>query len=161
MIRGKTLEADLNKFNIMFGYYDYDSLEEVPVEQANCINLSSIDQDSEVYIPIGTYIRTPKKKPVTLEWILEKVNKASQFKNLTEHMKKVVSGNNIDVYPTSYGVGMFRLFGIEKGILVRVKKFFDDNNIEYTNEFSDARWVYRFKVSKKAENIKRLKEILS
>ena len=28
--------------------------------------------------------------------------------------------------------------------------------IEYYNEFSDARWVYRFKVSKKAENLARI-----
>lgn len=52
-------------------------------------------------------------------------------------------------YPTEYGVGIFCFWatdGVLKAI-AKMKQFLNTNNIPYTNEFSDARWVYRFKLS--------------
>jgi hypothetical protein len=35
----------------------------------------------------------------------------------------------------------------------KVTKILDERGIEYYNEYSEAGWVYRYKVSKKADNI--------
>ena len=61
------------------------------------------------------------------------------------------------VYPTTYGIGIwsFYNFQFEKNV-ADVREIMDSKGIEYYNEFSDARWVYRFKVSKKSENLARL-----
>jgi len=51
-------------------------------------------------------------------------------------------------YSTEYGIGIFALWATE-GVLnaiQRLKNHLQSKNIPYTNEFSDARWVYRFKL---------------
>lgn len=51
-------------------------------------------------------------------------------------------------YPTEYGVGIFCYFmtnGVQNAIDA-MKKFLSGKSIPFTNEFSDARWVYRFKL---------------
>jgi hypothetical protein len=51
-------------------------------------------------------------------------------------------------YNTEYGIGIFCFWmtaGVEKAILT-MKAHLQKLSIPYTNEFSDARWVFRFKV---------------
>lgn len=52
-------------------------------------------------------------------------------------------------YPTEYGVGIFVLFAGNRELeaVRKMKHFLSTNSIPYTNEFSDARWVYRFKLN--------------
>lgn len=67
--------------------------------------------------------------------------------------------NNVSgwVYPTTYGIGVWVFFNFNaKECIEQVKSVLDSMNIEYTNEFSDARFVYRFKISKKEINRKKL-----
>lgn len=149
-------EIEIN--NLYISFCDYDTMDDRPIEEANAINIGSYDLD-HINIPIGTFIRTPKKKEVTFEWIMNKINKESTFVNLTEIIQKHLNLSGISVYAASYGIGMFRLFGIEKETLDKVNKFLIDNNIEYRNEFSVANWVYRYVISKKTENIEKLKKI--
>jgi len=40
-----------------------------------------------------------------------------------------------------------------------IRLILDPLGIEYSNEYSDAHWVYRYKISKAAENINRIKQI--
>jgi hypothetical protein len=133
-------------------------MNECSIEEANAINISCLSDPA--LIPLGTFIKCPKKKPLTLDWIMNKINKESQFINLSKYMSKLLNIGGLTVYPTSYGVGMFRLFGIDKKELNRIHEFFKSNNIEYTNEYSNARYVYRFKISKKQDNIKKIENLV-
>ena len=51
-------------------------------------------------------------------------------------------------YPTLYGIGIF-CFWYTKGVEIAInemKNFLKQKGISYTNEFSSARWVFRFKI---------------
>lgn len=51
-------------------------------------------------------------------------------------------------YPTEYGIGIFCFFytpAVSKAIQ-QLKSHLNKANIPYSNEYSDARWVYRFKL---------------
>ena len=51
-------------------------------------------------------------------------------------------------YHTHYGIGLFVLFGLNnKTAVVKMTSFLDRKEIPYSNEFSDARWVYRFVIN--------------
>jgi len=52
-------------------------------------------------------------------------------------------------YPTLYGIGLFVLFaGVrEMDAINKMHTFLTNAHISYSNEFSDARWVYRFKIN--------------
>jgi hypothetical protein len=155
----KEFLQDIKLHNMYVMFCDYDTLDEVNLKDATGINIGCYDQG---VIPIGTFMRTPKKKPIDLEWVMSKVNKDSTFISLTETMKTVVGNNSgIAVYAASYGVGMFRLFGIDKDRLTKIRSFFESNSIEYRNEYSDANYVYRFVISKSKDNIERIKKALS
>lgn len=52
-------------------------------------------------------------------------------------------------YSTNYGIGVF-CFWFTKGIenaISEMKNYLNLKNIPFTNEFSDAKWVYRFKLN--------------
>ena len=152
----KDLLGEIKANNMYIMFVNYDTLDEVPVKEANGFNIGSYEQG---VIPMGTFLRAPKKKEVTLEWILGKINKSSSFVNLSEKLGKMLNIKGLNVYPTSYGVGMFRLFGLNKNEVDRIHNFFKTNDIEYSNEYSDARYVFRFKVSKKKENLKKINKL--
>lgn len=76
-------------------------------------------------------------------------------------MQRLLSDNNIEnnlvIYPTTYGIGVWYIYNWNaKKHISLVTDILERNNIEYCNEFSDARWVYRFKISKKYANIGKL-----
>lgn len=51
-------------------------------------------------------------------------------------------------YPTEYGVGIF-CFWMTNGVISAIdamKRYLNSINIPFTNEFSDARWVFRFRL---------------
>mgnify|MGYP003609017569 CR=1 FL=1 len=51
-------------------------------------------------------------------------------------------------YSTEYGIGIFALWATD-GVLnaiQKLKQYLQSKNIPYTNEYSDARWVYRYKL---------------
>jgi hypothetical protein len=52
-------------------------------------------------------------------------------------------------YNTEYGIGIFSLFAFDSVIqaIHKMKEYLTDAAIPYTNEYSDARWVYRFKLN--------------
>jgi len=57
-------------------------------------------------------------------------------------------------YNTEYGIGIF-CFWMTNGVISAIdtmKKHLQRLSIPFTNEFSDARWVYRFKVGLTKEN---------
>jgi len=52
-------------------------------------------------------------------------------------------------YSTEYGVGIFCLFYTEgvKTAIEKMSAYLKSKNIPFINEFSDAHWVYRFKLN--------------
>jgi hypothetical protein len=82
--------------------------------------------------------------------------------NLQKVFAKVLP--NYNFYATSYGVGMDAYFKSHDKILQIASpliELLNSNNIEYYTEYSDASWVFRFKISRSKENIKRLLQIVN
>jgi hypothetical protein len=52
-------------------------------------------------------------------------------------------------YPTMYGVGIFAFWTTKATIYAidQMKKYLSEQGIIFSNEFSDAKWVYRFKIN--------------
>lgn len=52
-------------------------------------------------------------------------------------------------YNTEYGIGIFCFFETEyvRGAIQKMKDFLNSISVPFANEYSDARWVYRFKLN--------------
>ena len=107
-----------------------------------------------------------KSKEITVEYVLKLVEKdrkvyAGTYGKFAMCMQRLCKErgltNKFCVYPTTYGIGvwLFWNFNADKHI-AQVEEIMKERNIEYYNEYSNAHWVYRFKVSKKRENIERM-----
>ena len=102
--------------------------------------------------------KTPKVKEVTLEWVLDRLNKESAYKNLREYLVKVF-GYSIGIYPASYGVGIDNMFGRSKTDAEKVSEKLKELGLKFRNEFSDAAWVYRFVISRDKDNMRILESL--
>lgn len=105
-----------------------------------------------------------KSKEITEDYVMSLIEKNDKMYNgfygeFTDKMNKLLGDkrNNLSCYPTTYGIGvwLFCNFKADEHI-AEVEKIMKDRGIEYYNEFSDKKYVYRFKVSKKRENLERL-----
>lgn len=122
----------------LFGYIEY-----------NCINLS---------IPYKK-IKLPIKKEITEEWFLNKINDNMAFKNISDLISKNIAFKSLNVYPASYGIGVFLCFGYKEALnedINKIEEFLNKNEIEFKSEYSLKNWVYRFIISKKEDNLKKL-----
>lgn len=64
---------------------------------------------------------------------------------------------NIPVYPTTYGIGVDAFYNREMSKEIKmVEDKLNELGIEYRNEFSEAGYVYRFVISKKDLNLKKI-----
>lgn len=97
-------------------------------------------------------IKTPKAKEVTVDWLLSKINKETAYQNLSQYLRKVFS-SCVSVYPASYGIGVASLFSRENDIKAVAKKL-KSMGLKFRNELSDAGWVYRFVISRDADNMR-------
>ncbi|MFV0536817.1 MAG: hypothetical protein ACK5M3_05515 [Dysgonomonas sp.] len=102
------------------------------------------------------YVPTPKEKEITVEWLMEKINQESVYKNLADVFAKLLVKESCAVYPASYGIGVDNLFKSNE----RTQKLVEDKlnrlGIKFRTEYSDAMWVLRFVISKEKENIEKL-----
>lgn len=103
-----------------------------------------------------------KSKLITLEYILKLVEKNRKayegfYGKFAMAMQRLCEGKNMCIYPTTYGIGVlvFYNFHAKEDVKV-VEKIMKERSIEYYNEYSEHGWVYRFKVSKKRENMERI-----
>lgn len=96
---------------------------------------------------------------VTYEWLNDKI---SNYLNATsKNLRSVFSKLNIqgNIYYTSFGFSYDcfmknrTTFDTETQLL---KTTLDNMGITYTNEFSDAYWVYRFKISQSKDNLSKI-----
>lgn len=104
-----------------------------------------------------------KYKEVTAEYVQKLIDKNEKaysgvYGAFALKMQKLVKaagyGEKLSVYPTTYGIGVWRLYNWhlnkEAGA---VEEILNRYGVEYYNELSDAGWVLRFKISKKKENL--------
>lgn len=102
---------------------------------------------------------------VTKEFIENKINRElkkynSPYGDFAKQMKHLLDKTEISawsIYPTTYGIGIWTFYNYHaKENAQFVEKLLKEKHIEFYNEWSDAAWVYRFKISKEKENLKRI-----
>lgn len=169
----KDFEKKMNQLGYGLTYYNdkvIDPLEDESPETTNIYvgfhvlngTIDDFGKETVEVEGINKTIKIPKNKLVTPEYILDKINKEKTFKNFSKDFKKLLNKAGFDgvsVYPTTYGIGIFIPFSNIEKTKKSVESILDKYNIEYKNEYSDARWVLRYKISKKRENIEKLKTI--
>ena len=105
-----------------------------------------------------------KSKEITEDYVMKLIEKNEKsyngiYGNFADKMNKLIAGrtSQLSIYPTTYGIGVwiFYNFKAEENITY-VENILKEKGIEYYNEFSDAHYVYRFKISKKRENLERI-----
>lgn len=104
-----------------------------------------------------------KSKEITIEMIDKLIAKnekaySGYYGEFAKNMQRLLKDNGLtnqfSVYPTTYGIGVWVIYNYSaKEEIDKVTKILDARGIEYYNEYSEAGWVYRYKVSKKADNI--------
>lgn len=105
-------------------------------------------------------IKIPIKKEISEEWVFNQLNKEQYFKNLTNLLNNKLKGWGLDcfnIYGASYGLGVYCIYNREqKEQILKIENYLKELKINFYCEFSTAGWVYRFKISKSEENLKRL-----
>ena len=143
---------------IYVNFYD-ENIDNVEVEKAKTAYIHK--RDEEGYQVLGHFsVTLPKNKSiVTAEWIMDKVAKKENEKriNFRELFHSVgIATENCSFYSTSYGFGMFSLFGRDNKKAEEISQYLTSKGVEFRNEWSDARWVFRFVISKKSGNMEKL-----
>lgn len=133
-----------------------NNLYDVPKEKATLLSISTIPYDFYTrYL-----IKLPSKKMVDFDYIMSAIAKKDRvdsfYINLSKYMQKIMGSNAsaLDIYPTSYGIGVVSVYNRKiTSDIQGVKDMMDKLGLQYSNEYSEGGWVYRFKVSKNAKNM--------
>lgn len=148
-----------------YSLYD-DAMNIVPSDKATELYIGFEKGSSKKYDePVSHIGKTIKatKREITLDYILNKINTDKTYVAFTEYFNSLIKKHGLHAYPTTYGIGVFVLINW-KGSADRAKKqvedILDELGVKYTTEYSDARIVFRYKISKSAENINRIKELV-
>jgi hypothetical protein len=160
----RVTENTLSEIKECYEVYWYDDyLNEVSPEKATKLHVSwETSGRIEDWVPVGISFPLPKKKEITFGWVNERVtSKQGSVRAMVDFSKKFKDFlhkngfTTFNVYPTSYGIGVSTLFrgSNSQGDIQDVKNALDNIGVHYTNEYSDALWVYRFCISKSKENI--------
>lgn len=77
-------------------------------------------------------------------------------------MKVQGMNRKFSIYPTSYGIGVWRIYNYSfTDDCTQVEELLKSIGIEYSNEVSEAGWVYRYKILKSRHSLQVAKEYLS
>ena len=129
-----------------------DGMDQVSQERATNFTICCLDP-FELFSSIK-----PLKNEMTFEWIMQQIDKKKTYESIKwNDVFKPLELFNVGYYTTSYGVGVEVMFGRREETIQKIATFLTEHDIEFTNEYSDAAWVYRFKISKAKENIDKLK----
>lgn len=137
--------------------HDYDN--ECDPKEANYIGVG-FTPDGDY---IGAYFAAPKKKEVTLEWALNKINAKSEYISFVEDFNKLLKKKHLDVsaYPTTYGIGIFSFHHASLKDSGKIDDLLNELGIQFKKEFSDARYVLRYKISKNSINMGKIKNFVN
>lgn len=107
----------------------------------------------------------PKSKEITIEYLFDRLNKYTNqgraYENLSGLFSKLLPSCNF--YATSYGVGLDAFLKSHARVLEVAQPLVEillKNGIDFNTEYSDAAWVFRFKISKSKDNIEKLKNLI-
>lgn len=128
-----------------------------------------------VFFPNGRIVKIPYKK-CTETWadfearvdkVIARVEKESKgryaaFSNL---MQRIVSERIKDcsylTYPTTYGFGLEAIFNWNFDKQAdEIEALLNEMGVCYTTEYSDAQWVFRYRISKAASNQNLIENLL-
>ena len=112
-------------------------------------------QDDIEYI--GKTIKATKKE-MTIDYIMDKISSDKVYKNFSSEFNKVIKKFGLCAYPTTYGIGIWNIFTLNDSELKKkIENALNTIGVLYSTEYSDARWVFRYKISKSTKNIEILK----
>lgn len=153
----KDLEFLLKNEGWNVSFYD-NNINEVSKEKATKIVVSRFDPYYE-----SVTIKAPSKMKVTFDWVMIKVNNDKVYKTFYENFNQLLKSKgfkNVNAYPTTYGIGVFVAFGMK---IEETKKIIENLlnslGIEYTTEYSDAQYIFRYKISKSKSNIDKINSL--
>lgn len=151
-----TLISELESLGYSVRIYN-DYLEDCDPKDATELSVMDLSADFFNY----NHVKLPKKKLVNIEYVMNKINSDKVYQNFSKYFAKLVDDNSFSIYPTSYGIGVSVLFFSrhDKPAIDGLKDILNKTGIKYSNEYSDAHWVYRFKISKSKENIEKIKQL--
>lgn len=148
---------ELEKEYVFFFYDNF--MNEVKPEDATELHIVFRKSDFEM---IHKNIKETKKE-TTYEYIMNKINSDVIYKNFSEYFNKLIKKYNFASYPTTYGIGVFVAVGFRKSIEKTKSDIENELNklgIKFTTEYSDAMYVFRYKISKSKENIQKIENLL-
>lgn len=134
-----------------------NDFDDANITDANYIRLYNCDKRGKLHF---VSIKAPKNKEVTFGMVSVKMNTESSYRNLSQYLCKLFPGAWL--FATSYGIG-YDAFLQSNESVKKNSQFISDRlnalGITFRTEYSDAYWIYRFKISKSAENISILESI--
>lgn len=126
-------------------------------------------ESSRLYIDFDGHTATRKiagkSEDVKIEKVLYWVERerklyAGEYGDFATKMQTLLreaNNNSGLIYPTTYGVGIFIMYNWHRDKMIKwVEELLSSKGIEYTTEYSDAQWVFRYRVSKKNNNLNKL-----
>lgn len=147
-----------------FWFAEENFIETNDVNKAVEIHIGfELDEKGEPTNYISKSIKATKKE-MTIDYIVDKINSNQIYKSFVIHFNKLLKPLNVSAYATTYGIGIFNVLNTKNqniSIETEINKLLDNLEISYSNEFSYARWVYRYKISKSKENIERINKIIT
>lgn len=134
------------------------------IEDALWVQVLGWDEN-DAYVSFG--FKPPKNKEVTFDYLMHKLeaylSKESSWVNLRDTFEKLLPNLGGRFHVTSYGVA-FDTFMLSHEKVMKwtdeLKQWLKDKGIEFTNEYSDAAWVYRFRIGRSANNLSRINEVV-
>lgn len=124
------------------------------------INGSTVDANGFFHNCIYKSIKTGVKE-ITVEWVLSKVNAEKTYTNFCSAFNKLLP-TGLNAYPTSYGIGVFVAIGFRNQInetKSTIEALLLGMDIVFNTEYSEAGWVFRYKISKSSQNINTINKI--
>lgn len=160
---GLYLYFSVSTKTISFELEDLVAHQGLTLGECGCLQILGFLEEQYVCIQF----KTPQRKEITFEYLMDKVSKVcsmqSCYKNLSDLFCKLLPNYSSRFFPTTYGLGFDTFLLTDAKVQETTKSlsdFLKSKQIAFENEYSDARWVYRFKISKAKKNIERLKKIL-
>ena len=103
-------------------------------------------------------------KHMDINWVYSKLNPKNTYLKIYRLVYDFLHKNGytgIAVYPTSYGIGVDTFCNNKefKNRNEMIQGLLKKHNLAYSVEYSDAGWVYRYRISKSKDNINRLKSL--
>jgi len=156
-----TIQVDIETLNKICEEFELDSISineyDPSYMRGEELNITDSEFNTKIYL-------LPKKKPVTADWIIEKINTMKKtekaYTNLSNKFKKISDKySGFSIYPTTYGIGIHELYSNKDKEFNEILEILDNNDIQYKLEYSDALWVKRIVFSKTKENIQKIENI--